>query len=45
MNVYYVKFLDCYIGEFRVKYFIIFGLFSNEGGDFYLYMLGKIMLI
>lgn len=41
MNVYYAKSLDRYTGEFRAKHPIILGLFSNEGGDFYLYMPGK----
>ena len=42
MNVFYARTLDEYLTQFRKQHPIILGLFSNEGGDFYLYMHGQV---
>ena len=42
MNVFYARTLDEYLTQFRKQHPIILGLFSNEGGDFYLYMPGQV---
>lgn len=41
MNVFYAQTLQEYLTQFRKQHPIILGLFSNEGGDFYLYKPGQ----